>query len=94
MAKANGFGFFSALAGDAFNNSGKIHELIAPLLIIHGTRDEIIPFRMGRELFDQAPTPKEFVSIEGAGHNDISLAAAGRYWEAIEQWVNTERSPF
>jgi fermentation-respiration switch protein FrsA (DUF1100 family) len=91
VAKANGLGLFSALAGDAFNNSGKINELNAPLLIIHGTRDEIIPFRLGRELFDQAPPPKEFVAIEGAGHNDIALAAAGRYWDAIEQWVAIER---
>jgi fermentation-respiration switch protein FrsA (DUF1100 family) len=91
VAKANGFGPFSALAGDAFNNSGKINQLNAPLLIIHGTRDEVIPFRLGRELFDQAPPPKEFVAVEGAGHNDISLAAAGRYWEAIEQWINIER---
>ena len=89
VAKANGFGIFSALAGDAFNNSVKIHELNAPLLILHGTRDEIIPFRLGRELFDRAPAPKEFVAIEGAGHNDINLAAAGRYWEAIEKWVNS-----
>lgn len=90
VAKANGFGIFSALAGDAFNNSGKIRELSAPLLIIHGTRDEIIPFRLGRELFDQAAVPKEFVAIDGAGHNDIHLAAAGRYWKAIEKWVNTD----
>jgi fermentation-respiration switch protein FrsA (DUF1100 family) len=91
VARANGFGLFSALAGDAFNNSGKISELRSPLLIIHGTRDETIPFRLGRELFDQAPSPKEFATIEGAGHNDITLAAAGRYWNAIEQWVNIER---
>ena len=90
VAKANGLGIFSSLAGDAFNNSRKISELRAPLLIIHGTRDEIIPFRLGRQLFDQAVVPKEFVAIEGAGHNDINLAAAGRYWKAIEKWVNTD----
>jgi fermentation-respiration switch protein FrsA (DUF1100 family) len=90
VAKANGFGIFAALAGDAFNNSDKIHALRAPLLIIHGTQDEIIPFRLGRELFDQAPAPKKFVAIEGTGHNDISLTAAGRYWQAIEQWVKTD----
>jgi fermentation-respiration switch protein FrsA (DUF1100 family) len=92
VAKANGFGIFSALAGDAFNNSGKIQQLSAPLLIVHGTRDEIIPFRLGRELFDQAPAPKEFVAIEDAGHNDISFAASGRYWNAIEEWIKTEHS--
>ena len=88
VAKANGFGIFAALAGDAFNNSGKIHDLRAPLLIIHGTRDDIIPFGLGRELFDLAPEPKAFAAIEGAGHNDISQAAGGRYWDTIEQWVN------
>lgn len=91
VAKASGFGILAALAGDAFNNSAKIGALHAPLLILHGTLDEIIPYQLGRLLFDQAPSPKKFVDIEGAGHNDISLVAPHRYWEPIDQWINAGR---
>ena len=91
VAKANGFGPLAALAGDAFNNSAKIGALRAPLLILHGTSDEIIPYQLGRALFDQAPYPKKLVSIKGAGHNDISMVASNRYWKPIEQWINAEQ---
>lgn len=91
VAKANGFGIFASLAGDAFNNSKKIGALRAPLLILHGTRDEVIPFGLGRELYHKAPWPKQFVAIENAGHNDIGMAAQGRYWKAIEHWLHAVR---
>ena len=42
-----------------------------PLLIVHGDRDDVIPFRFGRELFDLANQPKTFVRIAGGGHNDL-----------------------
>lgn len=91
VAKANGFGIFAALAGDAFNNSSKIGALRAPLLILHGTRDEVVPFGLGQELYHQAPWPKQFVAIENAGHNDIGTAGKGRYWKAIEHWLQAGR---
>lgn len=41
-----------------------------PLLQSHGTADRTIPFRLGERLFRSANEPKQFVSIEGADHND------------------------
>jgi len=49
----------------------------APLLVIHGDRDEVIPPAYGREVFDAALPPKRFVELPGVGHNDV-LAAGGR----------------
>lgn len=60
-----------------------------PLLVIHGDRDTIIPFRAGRDLFDRAPTRrKEFVAIAGADHNDLHIADPVRYWAAIDRFVS------
>jgi len=39
-----------------------------PLLIIHGTEDEVVDPSSARELYHRAGQPKEFLSIEGAGH--------------------------
>jgi fermentation-respiration switch protein FrsA (DUF1100 family) len=39
-----------------------------PLLVIHGTDDEITPFQLGRELFDRAEDPKTLRVVKGGGH--------------------------
>ena len=46
-----------------------------PLLQLHGTRDRLIPIEMGKKLFEASPaTLKQFVPIEGAGHNNLPIA--------------------
>ena len=61
----------------------KIKQVEAPLLIIHGDRDEVIAYRFGREVFEAANEPKEFWTLEGAGHNDIVPVAGRRYIEKL-----------
>lgn len=90
LAKFHHFGILTTLAGDAFDNLNKIVHIRSPLLIVHGTLDNIVPFSMGEQLYAQAPSPKHFADIQGAGHNDISLGNYTRtdpYWDAIRQWV-------
>ena len=43
----------------------------APILVIHGTNDSVIPIALGKALFDAAPEPKQMAVIQGAGHSDI-----------------------
>ena len=87
VGKAHGFGFLTYLTGNPFNNLSKIGGVHCPLLIVHGTEDEIIPFSMGQQLFSEANGPKRFAPIAGAGHNDISTRTAVAYWEAIRSFV-------
>src|SRR6266849_5990390 len=47
------------------DSKSKIANVRAPLLFFHGDRDEIIPLRLGRALFDGAPEPKSFLEIHG-----------------------------
>ena len=56
----------------------------APVLVIHGTRDEVIPFDLGRKLFEAAGQPKWFWAVDGSGHNDILETAGTRYRERLE----------
>ena len=53
---------------------------------MHGTHDEIIPYRMGRQLFEAAPEPKASLWIDGAGHNDFAAVAGARYWQALQNF--------
>jgi hypothetical protein len=58
------------LARDRFENEKKIRNIHAPVLIVNGTEDRVIPPSQGRQLYDLANEPKEFHSIPGRGHND------------------------
>ena len=46
----------------------KVGSIKIPKLFIHSVDDEIIPFKVGKKLFDASAYPKEFLQIEG-GHN-------------------------
>src|SRR5208283_2184290 len=70
-----------------FDSLRKIRDVRAPILIVHGTRDEVIPFAMGQQLFAAAPEPKRFYSIEGAGHNNLMEVGGESYLECLHQFV-------
>ncbi len=61
----------SLLVKDQFKSADKISSINAPLLIVHGTKDRVIPIKLSKKLFDKAVDPKEFVEIPKAGHNDL-----------------------
>ena len=70
-----------------YDNLEKIGRLKSPLLLFHGDRDDIVPHRMGTELFDRAPQPKTFHTIAGAGHNDTYRVGGADYWQRWRELV-------
>lgn len=60
-----------ALMVDRYDNRAKIGRVAAPLLIVHGEHDGVVPIAMGRELLAVAPAGKEGVFLAAAGHNDV-----------------------
>jgi fermentation-respiration switch protein FrsA (DUF1100 family) len=76
------------LAPSSFDNLGKASRLGGPILIIHGDRDEIVPFEQGRELFEACPEPKSFFRVRGAGHNDTYLVGGAKYFERIAAFLD------
>src|SRR5215213_1584381 len=65
----------SRLLLDRYDALGRVGRLAAPLLVVAGERDRVIPAAHSRRLFDAAPQPKRFVLLPGAGHNDLDLLA-------------------
>jgi fermentation-respiration switch protein FrsA (DUF1100 family) len=54
------------------NSEEKIRDYKGPLLQSHGTRDEVIPYEIGKKLYAAAPAgKKEFFEIPGGRHNDM-----------------------
>ena len=66
-----------------FDSKRAIAKVRAPVLVIHGTRDEVIPFDLGRTVFEAAGQPKWFWAVEGSGHNDILETAGASYRERL-----------
>lgn len=66
-----------------FNNLAKIPRVSVPVLIVHGQRDELVPFGMGRALYRAAPEPKRFLALPAAGHNDTVASGGARYLAAL-----------
>ena len=46
------------LLKDKYNSISKIQAISTPILIMHGKKDDIVPFSMGKELFEKANSPK------------------------------------
>ena len=66
-----------------FDNVGRIANLTVPLLVVHGGTDKLVPMRQARAVFEAAPEPKSFYTVEGAGHNDTYLVGGARYIERL-----------
>jgi len=73
----------SVLPFDRFHNLRHIRRVRCPVLVIHGTADEVIPVSHGRRLYEAAAEPKHALWIDGAHHNDVPLVGGARYWEAL-----------
>jgi fermentation-respiration switch protein FrsA (DUF1100 family) len=53
-----------------FDNLAKIGKCRRPVFIANGTADRLVPFDLGRRLFEAANEPKYFFPLDGADHND------------------------
>uniref|UniRef100_A0A8C7IYI7 palmitoyl-protein hydrolase n=1 Tax=Oncorhynchus kisutch TaxID=8019 RepID=A0A8C7IYI7_ONCKI len=73
---------------DAFPNIEKVSKITSPVLIIHGTEDEVIDFSHGLALFERCPKAVEPLWVEGAGHNDIELYS--QYLERLRRFIGQE----
>lgn len=56
---------------DRFESKKHILTVRAPILIMHGAEDTVVPLTLGKALFEVAPQPKEMAVFRGAGHSDI-----------------------
>lgn len=73
---------------DAFPSIDKVSKVASPVLVIHGTEDEVIDFSHGLAIYERCPRAVEPLWVEGAGHNDIELYA--QYLERLKQFITFE----
>ena len=64
------------LMKDPFHSDARIGEVTAPLLILHGARDAVVPIELGERLFALANEPKRFVRFADGGHVNLDQFGA------------------
>ena len=79
--------FLSLFSGYRFPTTEFLRDYRGPLLVVHGDGDRIIPFELGRLVFEQANEPKTLKKLPGADHNDLHLVDPAAYWEAIDAFL-------
>lgn len=77
------------LPWDRFRNVDYTEKVTCPSLVIHGTLDEVVPFRQGREIFRQLPEPKKFFKIERGQHNNLWEVGGSEYRDALKQFIRS-----
>jgi hypothetical protein len=81
-------GFLFRRLKGRFSTLEWVGKVGVPVLIIHGTRDEIVPVEHGRELWTAVPGPKAWMGIEGARHNDVFWVGGASYFGRIAGLVS------
>lgn len=59
-----------------------------PLLIVHGTKDEVVPVAQGRLLFKTAGEPKTLFEVKDGHHGDSLLCNHGAYRKKLLAWLD------
>jgi uncharacterized protein len=68
---------------DQFRSDLRASMVRAPVLVVHGEDDAIVPITLGNRLYTLIQAPKHFVCVEGAGHNDLGAKAVAAAKEFI-----------
>lgn len=85
-AAAARFGFLPVrtFIAEAYASIDKIGRVDAPLLIVHGAKDWVIPITLGERLFAAARVDKMFRRYETGGHNDLFVAPNNAFVDVAE----------
>ena len=67
---------------DKFRSDLWVGKVRAPVLVVHGEEDTVVPITLGERLYAMIQAPKHFVRVAGGGHSDLGAraeAAAKRF---------------
>jgi len=68
-----------------FDAASRVAGIGSPLLVVHGSQDSLIPYRLGQALYERAQAPKRFVLVEGGTHHNTNAVGQVQYREALTE---------
>jgi uncharacterized protein len=66
-----------------YDTLSRIGRVRVPVLIVHGDRDEVIPYGFGKQLYDAANAPKSLWTVRGAMHNDLHVVGRAEFRDRL-----------
>ncbi|HUZ17665.1 MAG TPA: alpha/beta hydrolase [Spirochaetia bacterium] len=75
------------VAAFRYDTERDLKEVSCPVLVAHSRADRVVPFRLGRELYDRAREPKSFIELRGP-HDTGFSSDRRRYLGALEAFIN------
>lgn len=76
-----------------FESIDKVAHIGAPLLVVHGSDDDIIKPELGKRLFAAANSPKKFLMVQGGNHHNASSLGFGQYQQALQELFGIQPQP-
>jgi uncharacterized protein len=71
---------------DSLSKIGRVH---CPVLVIHSRDDEVVPFKLGQQLYEKANAPKTFVELR-YGHNEGFILSGETYTAGLDQFLTEQ----
>lgn len=75
----------SFIASDTWDTAERVKSIHVPLLVAHGTRDQLIRVEFGLEVFENANEPKELILLEGGEHGNVLPAVQDQYQDFLQR---------
>lgn len=69
-----------------YESLSKIHKINMPLLVIHSPDDDLVPYSHGKQIFDAAHEPKQFINLKGT-HNEGHFLYEDEYLQNITSFL-------
>ena len=77
----------SLLVKYRFDNQSKLSTISCPIMIVHGTDDELIPFTMAARIAAAAKGSVRRINIQGAGHNNVFDVGGNELWSQVGEFL-------
>lgn len=72
---------------DKFDNHSRFKNIKCPVLLIHGTKDRIVPFWNAKKNWKALSGEKQKFWVEGAGHTNLAETAGEDYWNTVSEFI-------
>jgi fermentation-respiration switch protein FrsA (DUF1100 family) len=82
---------FDYVLKSRFDSLAKVLKLSAPVAVVHGRRDKVIPFDLGMQLFDAIPGTKKFFPVEAEIHEGALMALGSERTKELREFLFRNR---
>ena len=73
-----------------FDTPRIVSTLDVPVSVVHGSRDRIVPLRMGEAVYSAARVKGRRLILDQAGHNDIPAVGGAEYWDWLARSLHPD----